>query len=463
MFIGRKSELSNLNQRYEKNQFEFDCIYGRRRVGKTELIKEFIKDKKAIFYTGLNDTYATNLSSFSSAVYNALYSTENTDVVYKDFEEIFRVVHEAASREKLILVIDEFPYIAKKFGGILSLLQRDIDHKFSKTNLFLILCGSSASFMENQVLSEKSPLFGRRTGQHKLLPFNYYEAAAFFPGFSDEEKAIAFAVCGGMPKYLKLFNDEYSIEKNLADIFFTPESVLYEEAYNLLNQEVNEPALYNAVITAIATGSSNFNKIADKAHIENSLCAQYIKALIDMGIVKKEIPFGEKETSRKTIYRLNDGMFRFWYRFIHKNRSLIELRRGDIVFSKTKPFISDFMGEAFEQICKDYMWKVNDGTTLPIEFRDIGRWWGNNPIKKCEQEIDLIAVDWDDKKAIFCECEWTNELVPESVINGLIDKASMFNFEDKYYFIFSKSGFTEAAIKRGSDSDRIRLIVFKDM
>ena len=311
------------------------------------------------------------------------------------------------------------------------------------------------------MLSEKSPLFGRRTGQHKLLPFNYFEATAFYPNFSDEEKAIAYAVTGGIPKYLRLFDDQYSIDINLIENFFTPDSILYEEPYNLLNQEVNEPAIYNAIITAIATGTSNFNKIADKAHIENSLCSQYMKALLDMGIVKKEIPFGEKEGSRKTIYLLNDGMFRFWYRFIHKNLSQIEMRRGEVVFNKTKSLINDFMGEAFEQICKDYMWKVNDGAVHPIEFRDIGRWWGKNPIKKCEQEIDLIATDWDDKKAIFCECKWTNEKVHESVIDGLKEKANMFNYEDKFYYIFSKSGFTESAKKKASDNTK--LIEFKDM
>ena len=136
MFVGREGELSNLNRRYQNDQFEFDCVYGRRRVGKTELIVEFIKDKKAIFYTGLNDTYETNLASFSSAVYNALNNTENTDVVYRDFEEILRVIYEAARREKLILVIDEMPYLAKKYEGIISLLQRDIDHKFNKTTFF---------------------------------------------------------------------------------------------------------------------------------------------------------------------------------------------------------------------------------------------------------------------------------------------------------------------------------------
>jgi AAA+ ATPase superfamily predicted ATPase len=454
MFFGRIEELASLHERYNSDQFEFVCIYGRRRVGKTELITEFVKDKKAVFFTGLQDTHEANLTSFSIAIFEGL--NIGSGAMFSSFEDAFKFLYEYAQKEKIMLVIDEYPYLAKKYQGISSLLQRDIDHKFSKTNLFLILCGSSMSFMEKQVMGHKSPLYGRRTGQIKLLPFDYRTSRTFVSKFKSVEQAVIYGMTGGIPKYLILFDDKRSLKENIIKNYFQVGSLLFEEPANLLNQELREPAVYNSVITAIATGSSKLNEIATKAHIETAQCTAYLNSLIVLGIVKREIPFMDKVTSKKSIYRLNDGMFRFWYRFVYRNLSRIQLGRGETVYQQIEPLISDFMGEVFEQICKEYLWNAK----LPFEIRDVGRWWGNNPLKKSEQEIDLIATDNDDKKAIFCECKWTNEKVPESVITGLIDKSTMFHFEEKYYYIFSKSGFTESAKKKANDF--VRLIEFRD-
>ena len=456
MFIGRERELGTLERHYGSGNFELFCIYGRRRVGKTELIKEFIKGKKSIFFTGVEDTKNVNLADFSSAVMETLHNTKSK-AVYADFREAFADIYEYAKNEKFVLVIDEFPYLAKSYPGISSLLQIEIDHRLKDTGIFIILCGSSMSFMENQVMGHKSPLYGRRTGQIKVLSFDYETSKKFCVEGTEEEKAIVYGVTGGIARYLQLFSNNRGLEENIKGNFFNSDELLFEEPINLLNQELREPALYNSIITAVATGCTKVYEIENYTRLDSSTCVKYLKNLIELGIIKREIPVREKATSKKSIYRLNDGMFRFWYRFVYKNISKIGLGLGEQVYEEVKGHIPDFMGEVFEKICKEYMWK----SKLPFSVSEIGRWWGNNPIRKAEQEIDLIAVNSSNSKAIFCECKWRNEKTPESVIGGLIGKAGMFGYKEKHYYFFSKGGFTDAARKCAGEN--IRLIEFCDM
>jgi AAA+ ATPase superfamily predicted ATPase len=457
MFIGRERELKTLGDHYQRGEFGFFCIYGRRRVGKTELIREFIKDKKAIFFTGVEDTKETNLAAFSHAVHETLHNASGK-VVYTDFQEAFADIYGAAKNEKITLVIDEYPYLAKSYPGISSLLQVEIDYRLKDTSIFIILCGSSMSFMEKQVMGHQSPLYGRRTGQIKVLPFDYETSTQFYPQKKAEDKAVIYGITGGIARYLRLFNDNKKLDNSIADSFFNSGELLFEEPTNLLKQELREPALYNSIITAVANGGTRVNEISQKTHLDSATCVKYLDNLIELGIIKREIPLLERETSRKSIYRLNDGMFRFWYRFVYGNISKIQLGFGEQAYNEIKPYLPDYMGEVFEQMCHEYIWKA----ALPFSVSHVGRWWGNNPLKKCEQEIDLLAVDSSKSKAIFCECKWRNEKMSAGIIDELVDKAAMFTyFQEKYYYFFSKSGFTEAATNKASE--QIVLIGFADM
>ena len=268
-----------------------------------------------------------------------------------------------------------------------------------------------------------------------------------------------YGVTGGVPKYLSLFDDKDTLDNNLLMQFFNKDSFLYEETDNLLKQELNEPAFYKAIITAVAQGGTQMKDIASKTGKDSGVCSMYIKPLMELGIIKREIPVMDKPQSKKSIYRISDGLFRFWYRFVYGNTSLINIGKGEVVYEQVKPQISAFMGEIFEDICIQYMWSIYN--ELPVKFQNIGRWWGNNPIKRCQQELDFIAYDDLAKSAIFGECKWRNEQVTESVIDNLISKSEMFGFEEKYYSVFSKGGFTESAKKR--ESDRVKLIEFADM
>ncbi|MCL1918797.1 MAG: ATP-binding protein [Peptococcaceae bacterium] len=462
MFIGRETELKRLNERYNSGEFECVTIYGRRRIGKTELIKEFIKDKKAIFFTALEDEYEANLAALSRAVFETLNDIK-VDVSFNSIDDIFQHIYEAAQQEHLVFVIDEYPYLAQSKKSVSSILQRDIDHKFQNTTLFLILCGSSMSFMEKQVMGYQSPLYGRRTGQYRLLPFDYETAKKFHSTFTPEESAVIYGITGGIPKYLALFKDHCSLRDNIINTYFRADSMLFEEPSNLLKQELREPAVYNSIITAIATGSSKLNEIATTVKMQTGACFTYIDALMSLGIVRRELPVLAKPTSKNSIYRLNDGMFRFWYRFVYRNLSKVQLDKGEEIYNRIQEQLPAFMGETFEDICHHYMHRENNKGRLPIQFQEIGRWWGTNPLMKTQQELDILAVDDREEQAIFAECKWTNQPMPESVVESLIEKARMFkNYRRKYYYFFSKNGFTEACQKKSLD-ETIRLIEFKDM
>jgi len=459
MFIGRHKELQTLHTQYAKNDFSFIPIYGRRRVGKTQLIEEFIRDKRAVFFTAVNKgTYKSNIELLSKAIFDGNQATP----VYGSFYDAMDGIHALAQKEKLIFVIDEFPYLAQSDESILSILQQFIDLKFLKTNMMLILSGSSLSFMENQVLGYQSPLYGRRTGQIKLLPLDFQTARQFAPQFSKLDQAVMYGVTGAIPKYLSLFDDMRSLDENIMGQYFDRNAYLFEETDNLLKQEFKEPALYQAIITAIASGASQMKDIKNKVSEESSTVATYMKSLLDTGIVKKEVPAMDKPGSRKTIYRLEDGMFRFWYRFIYPNVSLIALDKGEMVYNRIQPQITGFMGEVFEKLCIEYMWSIY--AELPVAFQNISRWWGNNPDLKAQSEIDFIAYSNDEAQAIFGECKWRNEELDRGTIEGLIEKCKMFRqFEQMHYYFFSKSGFTCGAHELANTHRDIRLVEFKDM
>jgi len=459
MFIGRQKELETLTKQYEKDEFTFIPVYGRRRVGKTQLIEEFIRDKKSIFFTAVNKgTYKNNIELLSRAIYEGSEAAP----VYSSFYDALDGISRVAEKEKVVFVIDEFPYFAQSDESIISILQQFIDLKFLKTNMMLILAGSSLSFMENQVLGYQSPLYGRRTGQIKLLPVDFKTARQFAPNLSKLDQAVMYGVTGAIPKYLTLFNDGLSLDENIKGQYFDRNAYLFEEPDNLLKQEFKEPALYKAIITAIASGGSQMKDIKGKVGEESSTVATYIKSLLDTGIVRKEIPATDKPGSRKTIYRMEDGMFRFWYRFVYPNVSLIALDKGDIVYNRVKSGINDFMGEVFEKLCIEYMWSIYN--ELPFAFQNVSRWWGNNPDLKSQTEIDFIAYDDNESQAIFGECKWRNEDLDKATIEKLMERCQMFKeLKQKYYYLFSKNGFTSGARELAMKRDDIRLIEFNEM
>lgn len=459
MFIGRENELNTLNRLYSSDKFEFAVIYGRRRVGKTALINEFVKDKDNIFFTGVETNEKQNLDNFSRSIME--YNTGVAmGVSFNNFQMALEHIFELAKIKRIVFVIDEYPYVARASKSFASTLQFLIDKNKDTSKLFLILCGSSMSYMEDHVLAYKAPLYGRRTAQFKIKPFEFLEACRYFKNFSDEDKALAYGIVGGTPQYLMQFDDSLSIEQNIKNTLLNPSSFIFEEPINLLKQEVREPAIYNAVITAIATGSSKMNEISNKIDEDTSVCATYIKNLITLGIVKKESPYGEKST-RKTIYSIEDNMFRFWYRFVSENIPTISRGAIDLAYNRIAFELSSYMGGIFEDICKQYLWKLLLEGKCAVNFTDLGRWWGANPKTKSQEEIDIMGAAKD--TGLFAECKWTNEKVDLGVLEKLIERSSLFNYKKTHFYLFAKTGFTKGCIDKANEMGNVTLVIYEDM
>ncbi len=460
MFIGREKELKALDNLYSSDKFEFAVIYGRRRVGKTALINQFIGDKKSIYFMGVESNAKQNLENFSKSIIEYT-SGIVADTSFQSFQAALEYVFKLSENERLILVIDEYPYVARSSKSLASTLQMLIDKYKDTSKMMLILCGSSMSYMEDNVLAYKAPLYGRRTAQMKILPFDFEESCRYLKNLSGEDKALIYGIVGGTPQYLIQMNDRLSVEDNIKNTYLNPISFLFEEPTNLLKQEVREPAIYTAIITAIATGASRMSEISTKVGEDTNVCTSYIKNLINLGIVQKENPYGEKN-SRKSIYSIEDNMFRFWYRFVLDNNSVIARGATDLVYKRIEPHLSDYMGKVFEEICKQYLWKLLLSGKCPVEFSSLGRWWGNDPVEKKQTEIDIMG-EQDKTTALFCECKWTNEKVDLSILETLIKRSKLFLYTDVHYYLFSKSGFTKGCIDKAKEMENVQLVSYKDI
>ncbi|MBQ8804512.1 MAG: ATP-binding protein [Tyzzerella sp.] len=460
MFIGREKELSTLNRLYASDKFEFTVIYGRRRVGKTAIINEFANDKPAICFTGVETNEKQNLENFSKCIFEFV-TKKPANTSFPSFQAALEYVFELAEEERILLAIDEYPYVARASKSLASTLQLLIDKYKDTTKLFLILCGSSMSYMEDQVLAYKAPLYGRRTAQFKVQPFEFQEACKYFNKLPNEDKALAYGIVGGTPQYLLQLKDKLSIEDNIKNTYLNPASSIYEEPQNLLKQEVREPAIYNAIIAAIATGYTKMSEISTKVGEDTSVCATYIKNLVSLGIVKKETPFGEDST-RKTIYSIEDNMFRFWYRFVPENTSIISRGATELAYNRIKPHLSTYMGGVFEEICKQYLWTLLLNGKCVIDFTNIGRWWGTNPKTRQQIEIDIMGTA-DKNTALFGECKWTNEKVDLSVLEGLVKKSELFHYQNKHYYLFAKTGFTKGCQDKAHEMGNVVLVGYEEM
>ena len=467
MFVGRQNELNELQEGYDSGTFQCVVLYGRRRIGKTYLISRFIEDKPAIFFTAQEVNDKLNLSHFTEKVLE-FFKMGDSGIEFRDWDSAFKFLADKAKEQQFILAFDEFPYACNANKGLRSILQNAIDHQFKDSKLFLILCGSHVAFMERSVLGSKSPLFGRRTMQLCLTGFDYLDAAQMLEGFSDEDKIRLYACVGGTPHYLAQVNPKISFEENIKRLFFRSSGYLYSEPFMLLQQELREPAVYNSIISSVAGGATRLNDIVLKTGEEKTKASRYIKVLVDMKILERITPFGENESqSRKSIYQVSDFCYRFWYRFVFNNQAEIDAGIGGLLADKEVfgEALSSFIGKpAFEQICLQYMMRLNREQKLPFLATFFGRWWGNDSVRREETDLDLVMGDKAEKKLIVGECKWRNEAATKADIENWMGTDNLLpGYKDRYYVYFSKGGYTEGAQELAKQNVRLKLLKVEDL
>ena len=458
--IGRKEELNHLNELYESNAFEFLVMYGRRRVGKTTILQEFAEHSNSIFFPAREKNDALNLEDFSKVV--QYHFDHNFIASFSSWEDAFNYISSKVE-QRTTIIIDEFPYIIEENSSIKSILQHVIDLSWKNKNIFLILCGSSVSIMENDVTGRKSPLHDRQTSSLEIKPFDYLESSAFFKNYTNEEKLLTYGILGGIPRYLEAFDSNISIKKNIETKIIRNGAYLHEEPDNLLKAELREINVYSSILSAIANGRNKIIDIANFIHEDRTKVAKYLITLQTLRLIEKRVPCGESETSKKSIYVIKDNFFKFWFRYEFTNNSYYAMLGAKEASKEIMDDISNLMGDAFEDICKEYIIRLAKQRKLPFIPYHLGKWWGTNPVIKAQDDVDLLAIDKTGKKAIFIECKFTSQPMPYDEYEDLVTATKAFpNIEEKHLWFISKSGYTKSVVEQAK-KDHATLLTIDDL
>lgn len=463
-FIGRKNELHTLNTEYNRNS-SFVVIYGRRRVGKTTLIKEFLKNKTAFYYLATEELESQSMKRLANVIARTTKNTLLQKIEFTDWLDLFQLIADYKPEEKKVLVIDEFPYLVKTNSAFPSILQNAWDEFLKDSNVMLILSGSLMGMMQKHALSYDSPLYGRRTAQMRLTPLPFtsiYETQN--PPF--EQAVEQFALTGGVPKYLEFFEDGRPLEEQLKDAVFSKNGFLYEEPNFLLKSESLTAVNYFSIIKTIADGNHKLSKIASALGQESSSLTPYLSTLSNLGFIEKRTPITEKnpEKSRKGLYFIADNFLRFWFCYVYPYKGELELDNMQIVLDEIhKDFKEKFVAFAYEDICKDIFAKLCSNNAISFVPSRIGSYWLND--YDGNTEIDVMSVDHQNKQVFAGECKYHTKPVDAPVYFTLKEKvdnaAEIRKSFPKYnviYGLFSKSGFTKRMLDIAKENLNILLI-----
>ena len=463
-FIGRKNELHTLNTEYNRNS-SFVVIYGRRRVGKTTLIKEFLKNKTAFYYLATEELESQSMKRLANVIARTTKNTLLQKIEFSDWLDLFQLIADYKPEEKKVLVIDEFPYLVKTNSAFPSILQNAWDEFLKDSNVMLILSGSLIGMMQKHALSYDSPLYGRRTAQMRLTPLPFtsiYETQ----NLPFEQAVEQFALTGGVPKYLEFFEDGRPLEEQLKDAVFSKNGFLYEEPNFLLKSESLTAVNYFSIIKTIADGNHKLGKIASALGQESSSFTPYLSTLSNLGFIEKRTPITEKnpEKSRKGLYFIADNFLRFWFCYVYPYKGELELDNMQIVLDEIhKDFKEKFVAFAYEDICKDIFAKLCSNNAISFVPSRIGSYWLND--YDGDTEINVMSVDHQNKQVFVGECKYHTKPVDAPVYFTLkekVDNASeirkSFPKYNVIYGLFSKSGFTKRMLDIAKENPNILLI-----
>lgn len=459
-FIDREQEMETLQSEYERDGSALVVLYGRRRVGKTTLISEFIKDKNALFFLASEESEAQNRAAFKEKVADFLDSDLLRSADIKNWDVLFKQIMNTPFDSKPVIVLDEFQYLGKTNPAFPSIFQRIWEEILKDKSVMVILCGSLISMMESQTLAYGSPLYGRRTAQIRLkqIPFAYYHE--FFPAKSRRELIEMYAITGGVPKYIELFSESKDIYSAIQKCVLNRSGYLYDEPHFLLQQEVTEVGSYFSIIKAIAAGNSKLSAIASVLEIKATSLSKYLKTLMDLDILEREVPVTEEnpEKSKKGLYKIKDNYLRFWFAFVYPNMSFIESGHSRIVMDKIKKsLVKNHIAFIYEDVCRERMWELNAEDAWPFHFSKLGRYWDSR------EEIDIAALDPEGKNLILGECKYWQEPVGISVLRDLEAKTDAVAWERNnrkvWYVLFSASGFTDELINEAASRADLELCI----
>ncbi len=427
-FINREEEMAVLEEEWKRKNASFVVVYGRRRVGKTELALRFLEKHRGIYYLADRKTYPENLEGFQRAAAEYTHDEVLSKAKFRNWNDLFSYLLKNL-KEKTIIVIDEFPYLIEK--GVLEEFQKIWDTLFSHSKHMLILIGSSISLMERNLLSYSSPLYGRRTAQLRIEPLRFWHVREFFPDYNFEDLLKVYSVVDGIPRYLTLLSPELSFHENMVRYYLNKNYPLYEDCEILLKDELRETRRYFSILEAIAQGKRSFSEIKNSVDMESNVLARYLNILRSMGVVMEEKPLFSKRRMKR--YRLADNYFQFWFRYVYPNRWLIESGKGERLIEIIEEDFNKYVSEVFENVIRSYM-------SLKMDYDLVGNWWNRRG-----DEIDVIAIKGNE--ITFGEIKWRNRKVDCKVLENLKKKSEMVytgkKFKKVRYLLISKYGFTE--------------------
>lgn len=447
-FVNRIDELHTLEQEYQREESSMVIIYGRRRVGKTELIRHFIQNKPAIYFLATEESEAMNRDAFQEQIADFLDNYLLRTAKFDRWEPIFQQLVMSVKEQRIVIVIDEFQYIGKGSPVFLSVFQKIWDTMLKDSNVMLILCGSLVSMMKSQTLNRDSPLYGRRTAQIRLRPikFSYYHEF-FDDNISEEELIKRYSITGGVPKYVEMFQKGNNFSKAIQASVLNPSSYLFDEPNFLLQKEVTDIGSYFSILRVIAAGNHKSSKIATILQQKQTNLPRYLNVLIDLDLIEREVPVTESnpDKSKKGLYQIKDNFIRFWFQFIYPNRSYIEMGHPDVVLNRlAKNFIDNQVSFVYEQVCQDKLWQLSATGKLPGILERIGRWWDNS------HEIDVIGISEEDKLLVLGECKFWTSPVGVNVLTSLEQKSVFVDWHKDtrtvIYILFSINGFSDELI-----------------
>lgn len=441
MFYGRTQQKKTLLEMFNKDEQMISLIYGRRRIGKSELIKQALKEAntQSIYYECKQTTERNNVDSIAELIGEAFDFPKPS---FADIEEVLNFVFKKAEKKPLILVFDEYPYLRENVKGLDSIIQSVIDKYKDTSHLKFILCGSYVDTMK-ELLEKQNPLFGRIDIIIELKQMDYYESALFYKEFSEEDKVKLYSVFGGIPYYNRLIDNSLSVRENIINLIASPGARLENEVSMYLSSEISKITNANEVFEALAKGFSRYKDILDQSNVSSGpTLVDVLEKLIKMDVVKKEVPINDETNKKKAGYYISDNLSLFYYKYIFRNISRMSIMDPEIFYSKyiQEDFETKYVPKRFEDICKQYLIRLNKAGQLEEIFYKIGKYYYDDPVNKKNGEFDIVTLD--DKGYIFYEAKFRKEPISEQMIKEEIEQVNQSGIPCYKYGFISKSGFS---------------------